>query len=104
MPCLSSGLHCTGNRRRAVGIHYNILTHTVGDPVRDGALVPCSTTRVSSHHVTKFQKGDVMQKIPPFLWFDDKAEEAINFYVSIFNNSKVGSLTRSSWMGKNLLH
>lgn len=35
-----------------------------------------------------------MQKITPFLWFDDKAEEAMNFYVSIFKNSKIGSVTR----------
>jgi predicted 3-demethylubiquinone-9 3-methyltransferase (glyoxalase superfamily) len=35
-----------------------------------------------------------MQKITPFLWFDDKAEEATNFYVSIFKNSKVGTITR----------
>jgi predicted 3-demethylubiquinone-9 3-methyltransferase (glyoxalase superfamily) len=35
-----------------------------------------------------------MQKITPFLWFDDKAEEAMNFYVSIFKNSKVGTITR----------
>ena len=34
------------------------------------------------------------QKIKPFLWFDDKAEEAINFYVSIFKNSKMVSATR----------
>ena len=35
-----------------------------------------------------------MQKITPFLWFDDQAEEAMNFYVSIFKNSKVISTTR----------
>jgi predicted 3-demethylubiquinone-9 3-methyltransferase (glyoxalase superfamily) len=35
-----------------------------------------------------------MQKITPFLWFDDKAEEAMNFYVSIFKNSRVASVTR----------
>jgi predicted 3-demethylubiquinone-9 3-methyltransferase (glyoxalase superfamily) len=35
-----------------------------------------------------------MQKITPFLWFDDKGEEAANFYVSIFKNSKVVSITR----------
>jgi predicted 3-demethylubiquinone-9 3-methyltransferase (glyoxalase superfamily) len=35
-----------------------------------------------------------MQKITPFLWYDDKAEEAANFYCSIFKNSKVGSVTR----------
>jgi predicted 3-demethylubiquinone-9 3-methyltransferase (glyoxalase superfamily) len=35
-----------------------------------------------------------MQKITPFLWFDDKAEEAMKFYTSIFKNSKIGSVTR----------
>jgi predicted 3-demethylubiquinone-9 3-methyltransferase (glyoxalase superfamily) len=35
-----------------------------------------------------------MQRITPFLWYDDKAEEAANFYVSIFKNSKVLSVTR----------
>jgi predicted 3-demethylubiquinone-9 3-methyltransferase (glyoxalase superfamily) len=35
-----------------------------------------------------------MQKITPFLWFDDKAEEAAKFYVSIFKNSKIGSVSR----------
>jgi len=35
-----------------------------------------------------------MQKITPFLWFDGKAEEAVNFYVSIFKNSKIVRLTR----------
>jgi len=35
-----------------------------------------------------------MQKITPFLWFEDKAEEAVNFYVSIFKNSKVANITR----------
>jgi len=35
-----------------------------------------------------------MQKITPFLWFNDQAEEAMNFYVSIFKNSKAGRVTR----------
>jgi predicted 3-demethylubiquinone-9 3-methyltransferase (glyoxalase superfamily) len=35
-----------------------------------------------------------MQKITPFLWFDGRAEEAMNFYVSIFKNSKTGSISR----------
>ncbi len=35
-----------------------------------------------------------MQKIVPFLWFDGKAEEAANFYVSVFKNSKVVRVTR----------
>lgn len=35
-----------------------------------------------------------MQKITPFLWFDDKAEEAVNFYTSIFKDSKIESISR----------
>ena len=35
-----------------------------------------------------------MQKIVPFLWFNDNAEAAMNFYVSTFKNSKVGRVTR----------
>ena len=35
-----------------------------------------------------------MQEITPFLWFDGKAEEAANFYVSIFRNSKILSVSR----------
>lgn len=34
-----------------------------------------------------------MKKITPFLWFDTQAEEAMNFYVSIFKNSKVLGVT-----------
>jgi predicted 3-demethylubiquinone-9 3-methyltransferase (glyoxalase superfamily) len=36
-----------------------------------------------------------MQKITPFLWFDNQAEEATNLYVSIFKNSKVVRVTRN---------
>src|SRR5437879_2458338 len=39
-------------------------------------------------------ESNYMQKITPFLWFDDKAEEGVKFYVSIFTNSKIGSITR----------
>ena len=35
-----------------------------------------------------------MQKIAPFLWFNDNLEEAMNFYVSIFKNSKIVSVSR----------
>jgi len=35
-----------------------------------------------------------MQKITPFLWLDNQAEEAVKFYTSIFKNSKVGKVTR----------
>jgi predicted 3-demethylubiquinone-9 3-methyltransferase (glyoxalase superfamily) len=34
------------------------------------------------------------QKITPFLWFDNNAEEAVNFYLSIFKNSKITSIAR----------
>ena len=40
-----------------------------------------------------------MQRITPFLWFDHQAEEATNFYVSIFENSRVGSTARSDEEG-----
>jgi predicted 3-demethylubiquinone-9 3-methyltransferase (glyoxalase superfamily) len=40
-----------------------------------------------------------MQKITPFLWFNDQAEEAMHFYVSIFKNSKVGRVTRCGEAG-----
>src|SRR4051812_37893594 len=35
-----------------------------------------------------------MQKITPFLWFNDNAEEAVSFYTSIFKDSKTGSVSR----------
>src|SRR5215469_12262285 len=35
-----------------------------------------------------------MKKITPFLWFDSQAEEAANFYASVFKNSKILSLAR----------
>src|ERR1700738_146240 len=34
-----------------------------------------------------------MQKITPFLWFDNQAEEAAHFYTSIFKNSKIGTVS-----------
>ncbi|MEN7551472.1 VOC family protein [Rapidithrix thailandica] len=36
----------------------------------------------------------ISQKISPFLWFDGNAEEAVNYYTSIFKNSKIGSISR----------
>jgi len=40
-----------------------------------------------------------MQKITPFLWFNNNAEEAVNFYTSIFKNSKVVTTTRYDEVG-----
>ena len=35
-----------------------------------------------------------MQRITPFLWFDANAEEAVNFYTSVFKSSKIGEISR----------
>lgn len=43
--------------------------------------------------------NSMKQKIIPNLWFDRQAEEAAHFYVSIFQNSRVGSITRASKAG-----
>jgi predicted 3-demethylubiquinone-9 3-methyltransferase (glyoxalase superfamily) len=40
-----------------------------------------------------------MQKITPFLWFDGNAEEAMNFYLSVFEDAKVTGLTRYTEAG-----
>jgi predicted 3-demethylubiquinone-9 3-methyltransferase (glyoxalase superfamily) len=44
-------------------------------------------------------REDNMQKITPFLWFDSQAEDAANFYVSIFKDSKVKAVSRYSDAG-----
>lgn len=40
-----------------------------------------------------------MQKITPFLWFDSNAEEAINFYISVFKDAKIGEVARYTEAG-----
>ena len=40
-----------------------------------------------------------MPRITPFLWFDNNAEEAANFYVSVFKNSKVLNIARYGEVG-----
>jgi predicted 3-demethylubiquinone-9 3-methyltransferase (glyoxalase superfamily) len=40
-----------------------------------------------------------MQKITPFLWFDGQAEEAANFYTSVFKNSRIVSVARNGDAG-----
>ena len=40
-----------------------------------------------------------MNKIIPFLWFDNNLEEAMNFYASVFKNSKIGNITRYNEAG-----
>jgi predicted 3-demethylubiquinone-9 3-methyltransferase (glyoxalase superfamily) len=41
-----------------------------------------------------------MQRITPFLWFDNQAEEAVKFYTSIFKNSRIGKITRYDEAGE----
>ena len=41
-----------------------------------------------------------MQKITPFLWFNDQAEEAVKFYTSIFKKSKIGRIARYDKAGE----
>ncbi len=43
-----------------------------------------------------------MQKITPFLWFDDQAEEATKFYTSIFKNSRIGKIARYGEEGERI--
>src|SRR6266480_150095 len=43
-----------------------------------------------------------MQKLTPFLWFNNQAEEAVKFYTSIFRNSRIGKIARYGEEGKRL--
>src|SRR6476660_7296823 len=51
-------------------------------------------TAGSVDSLTQGERGNRVQKITPFLWFDGNAEEAMNLYVSIFKNSKILSVRR----------
>jgi predicted 3-demethylubiquinone-9 3-methyltransferase (glyoxalase superfamily) len=42
----------------------------------------------------------IRQKISPFLWFDNQAEEAANFYVSVFENSRIRAISRYGEAGR----
>src|SRR5262249_32524009 len=54
-------------------------------------------SRGSTHPTRKYE--ETMQKITPFLWFDGKAEEAAQFYTSIFKDSKITKVTRCGGAG-----
>ena len=45
-----------------------------------------------------------MQKISPFLWFNNDAEEAVKFYTSVFKNSKIGTMARYDEAGAKAAH
>jgi predicted 3-demethylubiquinone-9 3-methyltransferase (glyoxalase superfamily) len=42
----------------------------------------------------------IRQKISPFLWFDNQAEQAASFYVSVFNNSRIKAVSRYGEAGR----
>lgn len=41
----------------------------------------------------QLKQHTIMQKITPFLWFDNQAEEALNFYASVFKNTRIGDVS-----------
>ncbi len=51
-----------------------------------------STVKITSKPAR--QAAELTLTITPCLWFDDQAEEAVNFYVSVFPNSKIETITR----------
>jgi predicted 3-demethylubiquinone-9 3-methyltransferase (glyoxalase superfamily) len=53
--------------------------------------VATTTSTTASKVLTK---GIRVQKITPFLWFNDQLEDAVNFYVSTFDNSRVLNISR----------
>jgi predicted 3-demethylubiquinone-9 3-methyltransferase (glyoxalase superfamily) len=66
-----------------------ILVRQLSEP----DLAPLITLETSN--IVRAEHGRIlMQKITPFLWFDNQAEEAAKFYVSIFKNSKIVGVTR----------
>jgi len=55
-------------------------------------------TQIKTEPVEKVKNAGI-QRIVPFLWFDNQAEEAIGFYTSLFKNSKVKAVTRYNEAG-----
>jgi len=58
-----------------------------------------SRTRTKSERNTRGKVYNIDEKIIPFLWFNGNAEEAMNYYISIFKNSKVLNITRYGKIG-----
>ena len=52
-------------------------------------------TKIKSE-TDKIKKGSRIQKITTFLWFDNQTEDAVNFYTTVFENSKIINTTRYS--------
>jgi|UPI0004B296EB predicted 3-demethylubiquinone-9 3-methyltransferase (glyoxalase superfamily) len=70
-----------------------------GRPLSNGkakeAVLPTGEAAANANRI----KEKVMQKISPCLWFRNEAEEAVDFYVSIFPNAKKGEVLRSGESG-----
>jgi predicted 3-demethylubiquinone-9 3-methyltransferase (glyoxalase superfamily) len=66
------------------GVLNNGRTHVKPSKIQSGARLPQSYR----------SKGKAMRDITPCLWFDSNAEEAVNFYLSVFKNSKIKTVTR----------
>jgi predicted 3-demethylubiquinone-9 3-methyltransferase (glyoxalase superfamily) len=62
--------------------------------MNDIYLTPLLSIAMTEPIERKKNMQNNIQKITPFLWFDDQAEEAVSFYTSIFKNSKIVSMTR----------
>jgi predicted 3-demethylubiquinone-9 3-methyltransferase (glyoxalase superfamily) len=65
-------------------------------------VIEDSSMKCLNHCITIYSKT-MLQKITPFLWFNDQAEEAANFYISIFKNAKILHVTpgqngKASWV------
>jgi predicted 3-demethylubiquinone-9 3-methyltransferase (glyoxalase superfamily) len=53
-----------------------------------------NTKELRRNNMTSNNQETRLQKITPFLWFNDNAEDAVNFYVSIFKNSRIKGIAR----------
>jgi predicted 3-demethylubiquinone-9 3-methyltransferase (glyoxalase superfamily) len=93
--CRYRGIGCRGDQaadgvlavvRRPLFQQQDVVGLTAYRPV--GPDIPRAETEEGSRRMAR------MQKITPFLWFDGNAEEAVNYYVSIFDNSRITSTTR----------
>jgi predicted 3-demethylubiquinone-9 3-methyltransferase (glyoxalase superfamily) len=95
--------------RKAGGVHRLTALEDNGDfekgpailkTVAEGSAVPDGVDTANpdgTEAKRPYRTGGVpMNKITPFLWFADQAEEAANFYVSVFRNSKINRVTHYS--------
>ena len=75
---------------------WQALETRFGDACRFAGIAFDKSTTATVQSAVNIDTGqeNPMQKITPFLWFDGRAEEAMNFYTSIFRNAKVGNVTR----------